>query len=115
MLELILAVFVLTFQANSAPIAIEKTTEHRYTDSDFGCEPGEFACSKCFDVLQNEVLISSKNRYNLQRAFYPPDTASPVLVSVTYYLDNMYTYNLYRGICTSGAFINQYSVNSVHN
>ena len=52
---------------------------------DFQCEPEENECSKCFDVLANELFIIDRNRYNLQRAFFPPDIANPVFVSVTYY------------------------------
>ena len=51
----------------------------------FGCEPGEVNCSTCYNVLVNELFISDRNLYNLQRAFFPPDTANPVFVHVTYY------------------------------
>ena len=49
------------------------------------CEPGENVCSKCYDVLVNEIIASDKNRFNLQRAFFPPDTSNPVFVTVIYY------------------------------
>ena len=55
------------------------------TESSFGCEPGENICSKCYGVLENELFINDRNRYNLQRAFFPPDTTNPVFVGVTYY------------------------------
>ncbi len=41
---------------------------------------------KCFDLLVNENYISSdQNRYNLQHAFFLPDTSNPVFIAVTYY------------------------------
>ena len=49
------------------------------------CEPGENVCSKCYDVLVNEIIASDKNRFSLQRAFFPPDTSYPVFVTVIYY------------------------------
>lgn len=50
------------------------------------CDPGEENdCSRCFDVLVNQVVVNDRNRYNLQRAFFPPNVANPVFVEVTYY------------------------------
>ncbi len=49
------------------------------------CEPGENVCSKCYDMLVDEIIESDKNRFNLQRAFFPPDSSYPVFVTVTYY------------------------------
>ncbi len=54
-------------------------------DSITSCEPGENVCSKCYDVLVNEIISNDRNRFNLQNAFFPPDTANPVVVSIIYY------------------------------
>ncbi len=35
------------------------------------CDPGEDSCSQCYDLLVNEVVISNKNRFNLQKVFFP--------------------------------------------
>ncbi len=51
----------------------------------YDCEPEESDCSKCFHVLASELFIIDRNRYNLQRAFFPPDITNPVFVSVRYY------------------------------
>ena len=50
-----------------------------------GCEPGEVNSSTCYNVLVNELFINDRNLYNLQRAFFPPDTANPVFIRVTYF------------------------------
>ena len=50
------------------------------------CDPGEENdCSRCFDVLVNQVVVNDRNRYNLQRAFFPPNEANPVFVNITYF------------------------------
>ncbi len=54
-------------------------------DTMTGCEPEENVCSKCYDVLVNEIISNDRNRFNLQNAFFPPDTENPVFVTVTYY------------------------------
>ena len=49
------------------------------------CDPGEEDdCAKCYDALVNELIINDRNRYNLQKAFFPPDVENPVFVTVTY-------------------------------
>lgn len=51
-----------------------------------GCDPGEKDdCSKCYSTLANEVIISDKNRFNLQQAFFPTNGSNPVFVTVTYH------------------------------
>ncbi len=49
------------------------------------CDPGEDSCSQCYDLLANEVVISNKNRYNLQKVFFPANASNPVFVMVTYH------------------------------
>ena len=49
------------------------------------CDPGEDSCSQCYDLLVNEVVISNKNRYNLQKVFFPANYSNPVFVRVTYH------------------------------
>lgn len=42
------------------------------------------SCSDCFNLLVYETIRTSENQYNLQTAFYPPDTTTPVYVIVKY-------------------------------
>ncbi len=48
------------------------------------CDDDEYECTKCYNLLVWNVLKSSKNRYNLLRAFFTPDTSNPVSVIVYY-------------------------------
>ena len=64
---------------------LANTTDKAALANSFGCEPGNETCSGCYGVLFNEMLINDRNRYNLQRTFFPPDNDNPVFVSVTYY------------------------------
>ncbi len=48
------------------------------------CDDDEYDCTKCYNLLVWNVLKSSKNRYNLLRTFFPPDTSNPVSVIVYY-------------------------------
>ena len=41
-------------------------------------------CSLSFSVLENSLLSSEQNRFNLLRAFYPSRDAQPVFVTVNY-------------------------------
>ena len=61
------------------------TTDEVVSANPFGCEPGMDTCSGCYSVLFNEVFINDRNRYNLQRAFFPADNTNPVFVTVRYY------------------------------
>lgn len=48
------------------------------------CDPGEEDdCSRCYDVLVNQLIINDRNRYNMQNAFFPPDKSSPVFVTLS--------------------------------
>ena len=78
----VIFVISLASYANSLPLG--NATDGAGVANTFGCEPGEIKCSKCFDVLVNEIISSDRNRYNLQRIF-PSDTANPVFIAVTYY------------------------------
>ena len=50
------------------------------------CDPQEENdCSKCYDLLANELVISDRNRFNLQQAFFPPNDSNPAFVAVTYH------------------------------
>ena len=58
------------------------------------CDPGEEDdCSRCYDVLANQVINNDRNRYNMQNAFFPPDKSSPVFITVTYYFTRNMTGN----------------------
>ena len=46
-------------------------------------------CAGCYYRLVHNLLKSDTNQYNMQRAFFPPRTASPVVVTVTYQFRNM--------------------------
>lgn len=42
------------------------------------------ACSTDFFTLEQSLLLSSDNRFNILKAFYPPREAYPVMVRVNY-------------------------------
>jgi len=42
-------------------------------------------CATCYQTLANALIDTDDNRYSLSRAFFPPDTATPVVVKVTYH------------------------------
>lgn len=48
------------------------------------------ACSNNFFVLEQSLLESTDNRFNLLKAFYPPREAHPVLVRVNYTFDGTF-------------------------
>ena len=48
------------------------------------CDPGYEQCSQCYDVLANELIVSDRNRFNLQNTFFPPESTNPVFVTVRY-------------------------------
>lgn len=45
---------------------------------------GERNCTNSFTVLEESLLSSESNRFNLLKAFYPPRNALPVFQTVTY-------------------------------
>lgn len=47
-----------------------------------------YDCTRCYNLLVHSVLKSDVNQYNLQRTFFPPDSASPVSVIVYYNFRN---------------------------
>ena len=56
------------------------------TEPAFKCRPGEENdCSKCYSLLVANVTDDDRNQYNLQYAFFPPNTTSPVFVIVIYH------------------------------
>ena len=65
----------------SAPVPVNEN-DHSPSPQ---CDPGEEDdCAKCYDALVNEIIINEQNRYNLQKAFFPPGVANPVFVTVFY-------------------------------
>ena len=51
-----------------------------------GCFNGSYDnCATCYQTLANALIDTDDNRYSLSRAFFPPDTATPVVVKVTYH------------------------------
>ena len=79
LLRLVVCILALV---HSVPIALAASSSG---DTNYGCEPGERVCSKCYGVLEDELFINDRNRFNLQRAFFPPDTSYPVFVGITYH------------------------------
>ena len=69
---IILAVFV---------VLSGKTVDGQNLDN-ASCEV--YDCAQCYDLLVYNVLKSDVNRYNMQRAFFPPQKANPVYVIVYY-------------------------------
>ena len=74
-------------QVYSAPLPENGTDVHSHSRAPSPqCDPGEENdCSKCYDVLANEIIVSDRNRFNLQQAFFPPNDSNPVFVVVTYH------------------------------
>ena len=50
-------------------------------------EGDEDDCTRCYDVLASQVVMSARNRYKLQRAFFPPEQENPVFLEVIYKYD----------------------------
>ena len=46
---------------------------------------GDNSCTTCFNMLAHKTITSSRNEYNMQRAFFPPDKAPPIYVIVHYF------------------------------
>ena len=81
-----LIILSVIFGAYSAPLSENGTTHSHGREPSPQCDPGnENNCSKCYDVLVNELVISDINRFNLQQAFFPPNDSNPVFVTVTYH------------------------------
>ncbi len=79
----LISAFWLAQLVYSLPLKVSNGEDE--VSDDFQCEAEKNECSECFNVLANELFIIDRNRYNLWRAFFPPDIANPVFVSVTYY------------------------------
>ena len=58
--------------------------QKKETDADSICDPGMTTCSTCYRELVNNVIGSEVNQFNIQQAFFPPETANPVYVIVHY-------------------------------
>ncbi len=56
------------------------------TEPAFKCRPGEENdCSKCYSLLVENVTDDDRNQYNLQYAFFPPNSSSPAFVAIIYH------------------------------
>ncbi len=53
-------------------------------DNETMCSDGEYNCASCYDILASQAIDSARNRFNLQRGFFPPDRENPVYLEVTY-------------------------------
>jgi hypothetical protein len=53
----------------------------------YSCDEGNDNCSTCYWKLVYETITPEKNQFNMQRAFFPDKTSSPVYVTVYYYFD----------------------------
>ncbi len=74
-------VFSYSIVVDSAPVQVESGRQPSPQ-----CDPDqENDCSTCYDLLANELIVSDKNRFNLQQAFFPPNNSNPVFVTVSYY------------------------------
>ena len=69
---------VLTVLTAAACISMASTSLPMCTEGE------EDNCAKCYDVLASQAVMSAKNRYNLQQAFFPPDKENPVMLKVIY-------------------------------
>lgn len=52
------------------------------------CESQSNTCATCFNLLVSSTITPEQNQYNLQKAFFPPDTSNPVYVTVRYIFMN---------------------------
>ena len=51
------------------------------------CLPDE-TCSQCYSALVEQITKNDSNMFQVQKKFFPPDKAPPVIVIVTYnYID----------------------------
>ena len=50
-------------------------------------------CTTSFKALATKLLENDENFYKLQMTFFPPNSNSPVFVTVTYQYDNAYSCN----------------------
>ena len=57
----------------------------QYNTTNLICDDGDYSCTTCFNMLVDKTITSSKNQYNMQRAFFPPDKAPPIYVKVHYF------------------------------
>lgn len=46
-------------------------------------------CSNNFFLMEQSLLLSTDNRFNLMKTFYPPREAHPVLVKINYSFDGV--------------------------
>ena len=52
------------------------------------CDPEADTCATCFNLLVSSTITPERNQYNMQKAFFPPDTSNPVYVTVHYIFVN---------------------------
>ncbi len=53
------------------------------TVSDISCLPND-TCSQCYSALVEQITKNDNNMFQLQWTFFPPNSAPPVFVIVTY-------------------------------
>ena len=75
MWKIVFALLVLLLQDCSA-----QTSNINYT-----CDDEDYSCTSCFNTLAHELLSSSKNQFELQKVFFPPNDSTPVFVAVSYH------------------------------
>ena len=62
------------------------------------CDTEGQSCDQCYQTLANYLVNTSDNKYHLRRVFYPPNSAAPVFVTVTYqYIDSSTSTTWYSG------------------
>lgn len=58
--------------------------EHCVLGQNVSCDSVKDTCTTCFNLLVSNTITPERNQYNLQKAFFPADTANPVYVTVHY-------------------------------
>ena len=53
----------------------------------YNCDDGDYSCTSCFNKLAHELISSSKNQFEIQRVFFPPNGSTPVFVVVHYHYE----------------------------
>ena len=52
------------------------------------CMPESKSCAECYSALVSQVINRDENLFDLQNAFFPPQNASPLFVTVYYQYGN---------------------------
>ena len=69
-------------------LLLQDCSAQSYRTIDYACDNKNDSCTSCFNRLAHELINSSKNQFELQNVFFPPDKSTPVFVVVYYHYSN---------------------------